>query len=186
MDSTKACAGASIFHPRSYSSAAGNVNSSCSIAPPPGYDMLVRLTNRYRWIAIRELGRARLWKLVKVPRVPRSVILSIFPSSVNRRGTDADNQPWPPLGWRAIVGQDDRLEASATVKGLRDPLPIAGFGESAVGRHLAPARRSRAGTVVLAIGRCPASAVPNHQGIITHDSIETSTDNLSLHKRTSR
>ena len=35
---------------------------------------------------------------------------------------------------------------------------------------------------MLAIGRCPASAVPNHQGIITHDSIETSTDNLSLHR----
>src|SRR5262245_48965419 len=50
----------------------------------------------------------------------------------------------------------------------------------AVGGRLAPGRGPRAVTVVLAIGRCPASAVPNHQGIVIHDSIETSTDNLSL------
>jgi hypothetical protein len=46
---------------------------------------------------------------------------------------------------------------------------------------------NRNGNGGVAIGRCPASAVPNHQGIlILTDSIEKSTDNLTLHKRTSR
>jgi hypothetical protein len=137
MDSTIARAGAPVSHPRSTSSVAGNVNSSCSIAPPPRYAMLVRLMNGCRWIAIRQVTPARSWKLVKVPRVPRSVILSIFSSSVNRREWVADNQQWPPLGWRARVGQDDRLEASATVKGLHDPLPIADLGIQAVSEALA-------------------------------------------------
>ena len=55
-----------------------------------------------------------LLKLVKAPRVPQAAKFSIFSSSVNGGMRDADNQLWPPLGWRARVGQDDRLEASAT------------------------------------------------------------------------
>src|SRR6185312_6008037 len=79
--------------------------------------------------------------LVTAPRIPRSVSLSIFSSSLNPRERVADNRHWPPLGWRARVGQDDRLEASATVKGLRDPLlPIAGLGiPPAGGRTARPA-----------------------------------------------
>ena len=128
MDSRNARAGAGILHPAVNSSVAGNLNSSCSMTPPPSYAMLVRLSGDARWIAIRPVGRAALWKLVKAPRTPRSVILSIFSSSLNPREGVADNQHWPPLGWRARVGQDDRLEASATVIGLRGQFSIAGWG----------------------------------------------------------
>ena len=104
-------------------------NSSPSSAPPPRYPILVRQVPALRWIAIRQLASTRFLKLVKAPRVRQGVIFSIFSGSVNQDQGDADKQQWPPLGWRARVGQDDRLEASATVKGLRDPLlPIAGWG----------------------------------------------------------
>jgi len=65
-------------------------------------------------IAIDAEPFPRLLKLVKAPRVPQGGILSISSSSLNGGMSDADNQLWPPLGWRARVGQDDRLEASAT------------------------------------------------------------------------
>ena len=104
-------------------------HSPSSSAPPPRYPILVRLASAPGWMTIRQVCFARLLKLVKAPRVRQGVIFSIFSSSVNRGKGDADNQQWPPLGWRARVGHDDRLEASATVKGLRDPLlPIAGWG----------------------------------------------------------
>src|SRR5262249_37278936 len=84
-------------------------------APPPRYPMLVRLPSHPRSMAIRQLTQASFLKLVKAPRVRQGGIFSIFSSSVNEGQGDADNQEWPPLGWRARVGQDDRLEASATV-----------------------------------------------------------------------
>src|SRR5262249_50273806 len=92
-------------------------------APPPRYPMLVRLRPRPRSIPILQLAGTGLLKLVKAPRVRQGVSFSIFPGSVNRGKGDADNQQWPPLGWRARVGQDDRLEASATVIRPSGPVP---------------------------------------------------------------
>ena len=143
-------------------------NSSSSRAPPPRYPILVRLASAPGWMTIRQVGLASFLKLVKAPRVRQGVIFSIFSSSVNRGKGDADNQQWPPLGWRARVGHDDRLEASATVIGLRGQFSIAGWGvgppDGALGCR---PQWILAGTVVLAIGRCPASAVPNHQGTVS-------------------
>src|SRR5262245_23425286 len=102
--------------------------SSSSRAPPPRYPILVRQGPALRWIAIRQLASTRFLKLVKAPRVRQGVIFSIFSGSVNQDQGDADKQQWPPLGWRARVGQDDRLEASATVIGLRGQFSIAGWG----------------------------------------------------------
>ena len=72
-------------------------------------------------------------------------------------------------------------------EGLRDQLPIAGWGPfTAKRRKRRHSERQRErwcwrSDVVY------ASAVPNHQGLyLLTDSIETSTDNLSIHKRTSR
>ena len=47
--------------------------------------------------------------------------------------------------------------------------PHRGLGTRLVGRRLIAGRAewNPTGTVVLAIGRCPASAVPNHQGIVS-------------------
>ena len=93
----------------------------------------------------------------------------------------------PPLGWRARVGQDDRLETSATVNGRCDQFPIAGwgFGSTEGAESVRPADPSEDGGVgdrtLSIIGR----AEPSGDHKLT-DSIETSTDNLSLHKRTSR
>src|SRR5215831_14111634 len=105
-----------------------HAHSPSSSAPPPRYPILVRLGSALGWMTIRQLGLARFLKLVKAPRARQGVIFSIFSSSVNRGKGDADNQHWPPLGWRARVGQDDRLEASATVIGLRGQFSIAGWG----------------------------------------------------------
>jgi len=125
-------------------------------------------------------------KLVKAPRVRQGGNSSIFSSSVNREAGDADNQQWPPLGWRARVGQDDRLESSATVNGLRDQFPIAGWGfgppPGALRRDSGPQWNGGVGGRTLStIGRAEPSGA-----LKLTDSIETSTDNLSLHKRTSR
>jgi len=75
---------------------------------------MVRLRMGLGWIAIGEVKEPNLLKLVIAPRVPQTGSFSNFSSSVNGEESDADNQQWPPLGWRARVGQDDRLEASAT------------------------------------------------------------------------
>src|SRR5262245_54461566 len=128
MDSTRARAGASSV-PAVPILRREDLNPSCSMAPPLWYALMVRLTAGSPSMPIDEGGRARPWILVTAPRIPRPVSLSNFSSSLNPREGAADNRQWPPLGWRARVGQDDRLEASATVKGLRDPLlPIAGWG----------------------------------------------------------
>ena len=54
------------------------------------------------------------------------------------------------------------------VRGRCDRSPSAGWGSGSLeDAKRAPARELQPGTVVLAIGRCAASAVPSHQGILS-------------------
>jgi hypothetical protein len=89
---------------------------------------MVRLRSTRGWISIRQVTPRKLLKLVKVPRVRQGATSSIFSSSVNEGNRSADNHTWPPLGWRARVGQEDRLEASATVPRPAWSVPQRGLG----------------------------------------------------------
>ena len=65
----------------------GTVSDCIRTHPSPGsfagYPLFVRLSNRQGWIAIRQLSRPMLLKLVKAPRVRQGDIFSIFSGLVN-------------------------------------------------------------------------------------------------------
>jgi hypothetical protein len=138
----------------------------------------VRLRSGRGWIAIRASNGPSLLIFVKAPRVPQDSIFSISTSSVNGAESVADNHPWPPLGWRARVGQDDRLEASATVPRPAWFVPLVDRGQCSASdlARIGRANDDRVGGVGNRTLSSIDRAEPSGDCYLI-DSIETSTDN---------
>ena len=77
----------------------------------------------------------------------------------------SNGHPW---GGERESAKMTGLRLPPPCRGLRDQFPVRRLGNEVHSRRLSGVRRvNHRGTVVLAIGRCPASAVPNHQGIVS-------------------
>ena len=149
--------------------------------------MMVRLRSGSGWIPIREVPQPILLKLVKARRVRQGVNFSIFSSSVNERKGSADNHNGHPWGGERESAKKTGLRLPPPCRGLCDQFPDPGWGRGSPGDAVERSegephwKRWRGDRTLSSIGR----AEPSGESNLT-DSIEKSTDNLTLHKRTSR